>query len=96
MPDDDEQPLYDHDCSSCVFLGVGLTADQRAYDLYFCEQGHLVPTVIARGSSDPHDYTSGFVLAFVDPVLREALERARKRGLIHVDLSEDGQVDETG
>lgn len=80
MPD--ERPLYDHDCSKCVFLGTG-EHGSRVYDLYFCEQGHLVPTVIARASSDPHDYTSGFVLAFVDPVLREALERARKKGLVH-------------
>jgi hypothetical protein len=76
----EEKPLYEHDCTHCTFLGTGEYAG-RAFDLYFCNQGHLLPTVIARASSDPHDYSSGLQLAAIDPVLREAYERARKAGL---------------
>jgi hypothetical protein len=74
-------PSFRHTCSQCVFLGA-VEFDDRFYDLYFCEQGHFFPTIIARGSSDPHDYTSGIALAEVDPVLHEAYERAKERGFI--------------
>lgn len=77
----EETPLYEHDCSHCTFLGTGEYAG-RAFDLYHCKQGHLVPTVIARASSSPHDYMSGMALAMFDPVLREALSRAHVRGLV--------------
>ncbi len=81
---EEQQPLYRHTCGRCVFLGTA-EYDGRDYDLYFCKQGHMFPTVIARGSSDAHDYTSGMSLAVVDPVLREAYERARARELIPTD-----------
>jgi hypothetical protein len=77
----EEVPTYEHDCTHCTFLGTGEYSG-RLYDLYFCKQGHLTPTVIARGSSAPHDYSSGLQLAAIDPVLREAYERARRAGLV--------------
>jgi len=73
-------PHFEHDCPLCTYLGEAEYGD-RVFDLYFCSQGHSVPTVIARGSDNPHDYTSGLALAEVDPLLREALERAKRRGL---------------
>lgn len=83
----EEVPNYEHDCINCTFLGTGEFAG-RIYDLYFCKQGHLLPTVIARASGAPHDYSSGLELARVDPVLREAYERARRAGLVHeIDFS---------
>jgi hypothetical protein len=83
-------PLYQHNCSRCVFLGT-TDFDGREYDLYHCQQGHLFPTIIARGSSDPHDYTSGVALAAVDPVLREAYERSKQRGLIPMDSQPENE-----
>jgi hypothetical protein len=79
-----ESPLYRHNCSRCVFLGT-TEFDGANYDLYYCAQGHLFPTIIARGSSDPHNYASGMALAAIDPVLREAYERSKQRGYIPVD-----------
>lgn len=77
----DAEPIYIHDCDHCTFLGT-VEFEGREFDLYFCKQGHFVPTVIARGSSQPHDYTSGIQLAKVDPVLGEALARAQERNLV--------------
>jgi hypothetical protein len=89
---DPGEPIFRHDCERCVFLGT-CQYEERDYDLYFCKQGHFFPTIIARGSSDPHDYTSGLALAAVDPVLREAYERSKERGFIAMDSqpeNEDG------
>jgi hypothetical protein len=46
------KPQFEHDCEDCKFLG---SYDGR--DLYFCPGGG--PTIIARRSSDPPDYSSG-------------------------------------
>jgi hypothetical protein len=79
---DPEEPSYEHNCSRCVFLG-GFEFEDLLWDLYFCRDGEIeLETVIARRSSDPHDYTGGLQLASYDPVLREARERARERGLL--------------
>lgn len=78
------EPHYEHDCSECVYLGDAEFGGQL-FDLYFCTQRPPLVTVIARRSSDPHDYTSGIALAAVDPVLAEALARAEARGLVTVE-----------
>jgi len=81
-----DPPFFLHNCSRCTFLGTTEYED-RVYDLYYCAQGHLFPTVIARGSSNPHDYSSGLALAAIDPVLREAYERSKERGFIPMDAN---------
>lgn len=68
--------LYQHDCSRCSFLG-----QHEGHDLYFCEQGGLLPTVIARYGSDGPDYTSGLGW-FNIPALVEAERRAKALGFI--------------
>lgn len=73
------KPRYKHDCSQCIFLGY-----YQQYDLYFCRHTYyLIPTVIARFSSEPEDYTSGLGLAKHNPALKEALRLAKEKELIH-------------
>ena len=66
---------HTHDCDKCYPLG-----ELGEYDLYFCEQGGTLPTVIARYSSNGPDYMSG--LPSLLPPLQEAEKRARIVGLI--------------
>ncbi len=46
------KPKHVHDCSSCTFLGT-----YNGSDLYCCLG--VLPTVIARNSSEGSDYASG-------------------------------------
>ena len=63
-----EQPMYEHDCKSCKFLG---NADNA--DLYCCTSGGQ-KTVIARFSSEGSDYQS--LDCFLgDNTIKEILER---------------------
>jgi hypothetical protein len=78
-------PHFEHNCGRCVYLGEAEWGG-RVFDLYYCHQGHMIPTVIARASSNPHDYSSGMEMAEVDPVLFEARERAKARGLLAQDI----------
>ena len=45
---------WKHDCDNCKFLGMF-----KDYDLYFCNQGGNIPTVIARYGNEGHEYLSG-------------------------------------
>lgn len=49
-------PLYVHDCDACEYLGSTL-----GHDFYSCSN-----TLIARWSSDGHDYISGTAFIGVD------------------------------
>ncbi len=80
----DHPPHYAHPCELCEYLGEAEWGG-RVFDLYYCKQGHGAETVIARGGNAPHDYSSGLALAAIDPVLREAFERAKRRGFLPVD-----------
>ena len=53
-------PRHEHDCEKCIWLGR-----HEKYDLYFCEQENLFPTVIAR-FGDGGDYLSGMEFATKD------------------------------
>ena len=68
---------YAHDCDDCIPLGQFGSAD-----LYYCDQQGLGPTVIARHSSTPSDYSSGLWFAEDNLELREAKARAIKAGLL--------------
>jgi hypothetical protein len=74
MPKTNEKPQFTHDCDICTFLGTFNGAD-----LY--HHAESSPTIIARFSSDGPDYTSGVILADVNPFLGEAKRRALARYL---------------
>lgn len=76
-----ETPIHEHDCSQCKFLGNYTDKEVDKGDLYFCQQGGVVPTVIFRYGIGP-DYTSGMKFAERIPSLAEAKKRATKEGLI--------------
>lgn len=72
------KPRYQHDCSACTFLGQHGDAD-----LYHCPQ-HGLPTLVARLSSSPPDYTSFLAdlvrrdeMVFRGHALAEAYRRAQ-------------------
>jgi len=81
-----DQPLYEHDCDACHYLGV-----YDDIDLYYCDAG-FQPTVIARYSEYGPDYSSGMSFAF-DGSLEEAVKRAMSRGLMKPSVYES-YVDE--
>lgn len=63
-------PRYEHDCDNCNYLGIfhfvprsDEDCQEAVFDLYFCSQGGIRPTVIARESSEPSEYSSGFGVA---------------------------------
>ena len=63
----DAEPLYEHDCKSCIFLGALID-----YDLYYCgKQGDI--TVIARYSDEPSEYLSGWGTMMSPLLIAEAL-----------------------
>jgi hypothetical protein len=51
-----EQPKFEHDCTRCQFLG-----HYDGADLYFCDGE---PTIIARFSSEGHNYRSGLIFGY--------------------------------
>jgi hypothetical protein len=75
---DEDMPQFGHDCNGCTFLGRF-----SGYDLYHCEDAgpKYLPTVVARWSSYGPNYKSGIQGAEHDPELREAVRRAKERGL---------------
>jgi hypothetical protein len=79
-------PLYEHNCSRCVYLGqYKLTAVERA-DLYVCASPRS-PSVIARYSSSGPDYTSGMEASYGNTLaLTEARRRAEARGLLEFNV----------
>lgn len=75
MPEE-ASPRYDHPDPASIFLG-----HHDDLDLWYSDQGGVLPTVIARASSLPSDYTSGMVFAETFEPLGEAKRRAEARGL---------------
>jgi hypothetical protein len=81
----EEYKRYTHDCTRCIFLGQFKDAD-----LYYCDQlstsrsGRLTkdPTIVARYSNEPSDYSSGIPRLISYPELAEGYNRAVARKLI--------------
>jgi len=67
---------YTHDCNNCKPLGKF-----QEYELYFCDQGGNLPTVIARYGNEIWEYKSGLAFATGGPLL-EAKNRAIAQGLL--------------
>jgi hypothetical protein len=79
QPEGGATPTFRHECKTCAFLGIF-----EEHDLYVClKEDGTIKTVIARFGSDGPDYASGLHSAGETglPCLREALARARIRGL---------------
>jgi len=75
-----DTPRYQHDCTSCIFLG-----QYNEFDLYFCGTQMVGgSTVIARFSDYGPDYQSGLIFGQqrIIPELTEAYDRAVARGLL--------------
>jgi hypothetical protein len=70
------EPLFQHDCKTCVFLG-----SYKDHDLYF-HRSPMECTVIARWSDEGQDYRSGMVFARPGTLLGEARARAIAAGLM--------------
>ena len=70
-------PQHTHDCAVCVNLGRF-----GNFDLYFCDEGNPVPTVLARFGNEGPDYYSGLPAAEAIPALAEARRRASEAGLL--------------
>lgn len=69
-------PKFVHDDDHCTFLG-----HFEGADLYHCDQGGVLPTLIARHSDQDSDYVSGLCFADRDPQIGEAKRRAEALGL---------------
>ena len=67
---------FKHDCDRCKPLG-----EHGDADLYFCDQGGVGLTVIAR-YGEGADYTSGLNLTPYIPDLAEAKRRAIEAGFL--------------
>ena len=64
-------PIYEHDCDVCIYLGsYQLILD---YDLYLCQASK---TVITRWGSEGPQYDSGLALITRDSVIAVAARRA--------------------
>lgn len=73
---------FKHDCDKCKFMD-----HKDNCDFYFCDS--TIPTVIARFSDEPQDYSSGLFLAkslyenaYVNEPLYKAYEIALKLNLV--------------
>lgn len=76
--DETVTPQFMHDCEHCKFLGRHV-GERGNYDLYHCIQTGYVPTLVARWGNAGPEYKGGMHVA--DPEIREAMKRARERGL---------------
>ena len=79
-----EEPQFEHDCDKCLFLGRHEETDPmwaKQYDLYYCANGGMPDTVIARFGDDGPEYTSGMCIVGVVPPITEAHRRAIERGI---------------
>lgn len=71
-------PMYDHDCENCYFVGQHNGSDRTVYDLYICPNE---PTVVARWGNYGADYTSGLVFIGRNEALGAAWEAALTKAL---------------
>lgn len=69
---------FQHDCDTCIPLGMTAEAD-----LYFCPNE---PTLVARFSDEGSDYSSGICFADRNPHLAEAKKLAVAKFAIFTDL----------
>ncbi len=80
-------PVWEHDKTCCKFLGTVLNAGDKLVDLYYCPTGG--PTVIARYSNEPSDYTSGICFALEGRI--QVLEVALLRAILAGYCDKDGK-----
>ena len=79
-----EQPVHEHDCTECVFLGSFISVKSETYDMYIHPSGDR--TLIARYGtlgeyiSCPLAYVEGYKPG---TAIYEAYQRAKARGLVY-------------
>lgn len=74
------EPTHRHDCESCVLLD-SYYEDGKHYDLYFCKQGGIGDTVIARYGEN-EEYYSGLTFSSTNKHLKKAKELSEKLGFL--------------
>ncbi len=81
-----EQPEFEHDCDSCIFLGRyawGRYENEPSYDLYVCSS-KFGYSAIARHGNDGWEYIST-PFGHTSPIgypTREAYDRAVVKGIM--------------
>jgi hypothetical protein len=78
-----EDPKFEHDCDSCVFLGGfngSNLGEPMYYDLYVCARDGVIDTLIGRYDDEPSRYKSGCEFVTVSGVIAEAGYRAMEKG----------------
>jgi hypothetical protein len=101
MSNINEQPLFEHDCDDCIFLGRWAGATINPYkpiviaDLYIHVGGVEGITVIARYSSVPSENSSGLTFGYrsmkaneTERPLADALRRALRLGIVTMEQVE--------
>ena len=82
----------DHE-EGCTFLGrytVNTEQGEFRYDLWWAEQPGLRPTLIARWSQTPSDYSSGMAFGWIEDQPNSPLVEARKRAeALNLDVQRD-------
>ena len=91
-----EQPMYEHDCDACIFLGradgAAMGWSVAEVDLYFCANSMFGPQYVMRYGDDGPEYCSGNVENDLTwPRSQEVYRRALERGLIEV-MEEDSST----
>jgi len=67
---DENEPTYQHDCEKCIFLGWEWDhIKNKRVDLYYCDNE---PTLVARFSDSPEDYTSGINFCYTNRFIKAA------------------------
>ena len=79
-----QEPLYEHDCDKCQYLGQYQSGPATIkHDLYVhCAGDWISETVIARFGDEGDEYLSGIVFVGIDPCLTEAYKRAVASGVV--------------
>lgn len=54
------EPQFKHDCERCEFLG-----QISNHDIYRCDQGTMMPTIVVRYSDEGPDYFSNKTIKIV-------------------------------
>lgn len=87
------QPIYEHDCDACIFLGI-----EDEYDMYICQPRAEMPIANILARFGTHGEYSSFPVTMLNccnGILNKVARAAFKQGhLVLEDLPDDMQVEE--
>lgn len=92
------KPMFEHDSKCCVFLAHFSNSKFGPCDLYYCDQGGLGKTLIARFSDEPSDYSSGlhmysdFFFVGAALAIKKGLISANEIGFFRNNFIDDAKV----